>query len=683
MQETTQSKVRPTAPSFTILEPVWAALATALVVWGLLAVALAQAGLYRAWALLLLAAIALAMGWLFYRALKVPTLRPVRREALFVALLMGIGLLIYCWPAEHLIQLGDSSIYPNTAANLVRTGGLVYHYDPLDGLTAEQKELFYVPSDRQLANQEIESYEGLLYGAYYVMDPTSNRIVSSRPPLAIVWMGLFGTIFGERGMLYVTPLFGVASLVAVYFLGKRIFEPAAGALAAVWLLVSFPQLHFSRAPYAEVVGQFFVLTFLYALVAYWQTRRLVLILLGVAALTAAFAARIDSILAAPTLLLFFLLLAYHRDWRGLGAIFASTVAGLAFSLWTVNQPYVGATAELLLGGQLRFLQGLAPYAIPLGLGVSLGLGLALILAPRVSLPRLQRVLLWGLCLLVVVGIGYDLHIRPMIPEYVLVGGELLPAYNEELMAEAAHYTSPLVFWLAACGVVLAAWRSRNRLESMLLLAFVASFASIFFWKYTTARVYPVALRRLVPEVLPGLMLFGAYAIHWLARRPRLRWAGIGLAGLTATLLLAVSGPYWFHPEAQGTLDWLESLEERIPSGAVVLFEPQQEDAVVGWFATPLWSLSQQDALLINPGELNGELLDETVCYWLRQGKEVYLLAQHAPSSWWPGTFEGQPQSELSWESSIIGQSLRFPPFLWRFAFQFSIYRWDGASCPPG
>jgi hypothetical protein len=220
------------------------------------------------------------------------------------------------------------------------------------------------------------------------------------------------------------------------------------------------------------------------------------------------------------------------------------------------------------------------------------------------------------------------------------------------------------------------------LEQLLLLAFVATFGAAFFWKYTTARVYPVALRRLMPEVVPGLALFGASAVCWLGQRPRLRWVSAALAGLTAALLLTVSTPYWFHVGGQGALAALGTIAEQIPSDAVVLFEPQQDDAVVGWFAAPLWSFHQRDALLLSGGDLDGTLLRETLCHWQSRGREIYLVAQHDPSAWWPGEFTGHREAEVSWNSSIIGESLLFPPFLWRFAFTFSVYHWDGASCSP-
>jgi hypothetical protein len=287
---------------------------------------------------------------------------------------------------------------------------------------------------------------------------------------------------------------------------------------------------------------------------------------------------------------------------------------------------------------------------------------------------------WGALLATVLAVGYGLHIRPLRPEYVVVSGELFSTYNEEVMAVAAQYMSPLFFWLGALGLVLALWQRRVPHEQALLALFVVSFGTPFFWKYTTAMTYPVALRRLVPEVLPGLSLFGAFALRWLSRRPRWRWTAAAVAGLVTVLLLSVSGLYWFHQGAAGTWGFLDALAGRLPADAVVLFEPRGEGSIVGWFAAPLWSFFQRDALLLNKGEIDEGALQDAIRFWQRQGRDVYVVSQHDPSNWWPSEFRGRLESEISWASRIIGQSRRFPPVVWRFAFTFSIYRWEGNLC---
>ncbi len=666
-----------------VLESIWVMLAAKLTTWSLLAVGLAQLGIFRWWTLLLVSIVAFAVNGFFWRVYSPSSESSFQqREVAFLFLLLVFGLLLLCWPAEHFPQMGDSSIYPQTAAKLIQTGGLTYHYSPLDGLTQRAKRLFYVPSDEQFAQVDVQSYAGLLYGAYYVMDPEQNTIVSSRPPLAIVWMGAFGMLAGPHGMLYVTPLFSIASLITIYFLGKRLFDAGSGALAVIWLLMSFPQLHFARAPFAEMLGQFFVLIALYAWIAYLQDRRLGYIVLGVAAVAAGFAARLDVLLVLPILCLFLVLLVMRSDWKGLIVGVVSLGGAIAFTVWTINRPYVGATGELSLTWQLRFLRQLSvPLAMRIGLGGLLGSALVVALIRCIPADRLKRLGRIACSLAVVLGVGYALHIRPLMPEYVIAGGQAFPTHNEELMAIAAQYISPFFFWVAALGMLIVFWQRSISAERVLLVFFALSFGGMFFWKYTTARVYPVALRRLVPEVLPSFSLLGAFALRWIGKRPRGRWIATAMAGLVAVLLISVSGRYWFHQGALGAWKSLGQFDDHLSSDAVILFEPRGEGSVVGWFASPLWSFHQRHALLLNSDEIDGDVLDHAIEFWQAQGRDVYLASQQNPLDWWPGEFQGCKETEVTWKSSIIGESQRFPPYVWRFNFKFPIYKLGRDNCP--
>lgn len=658
------------------VERSWLAVTTSLTAWSLLAVGLARAGLYRTSTLaaaLLLAAVLACASFRF-----LPRHRPaaLSRERLIVALLLVLGAVLFGWPAEHFALFGDSAIYSNTAALLQRSGGLTAHYAPFDGLTGNQKVLFYLPADQQLSNVQFKSYEGLLYGAYYVVDADSGSVVASRPPLASVWMGLFD----GKAMLYVTPVFGALSLVVVYLLGMRLWNTGAGVLAATWLAVSFPQLYFSRAPYAEVIGQFFVLSALYVLILYSQTHSRWLCLLGAALLAASFAARIDSILALPAVGLFLLLIWVRRDWRGLTMAIGSLLGCLGFALWTANRPYTGATAEILLSGYLRSMRqlGLAPIVL-------VGLVLATLLALAVYLwhrfPRRSSLLVGrGLTILILLAVAYSLYLRPLSPEYFSSNGSAMRIYGEEVMAAPARYIGHLIFWLAVAGIATLLWKSMAHPEHWLFLIFLLSFAAVFFWRYTTGWIYPVALRRLVPEVFPGMMLLAAFAVLWLAQRLKRRLAGTVLAGLVFVLLLRVSAPYWFLQEGRGTWQFFTELAQRLPQDAVVLFEPLRGDSVVGWFAAPLWSFYERDALLLNQGPLDQAALQGALCLWQAQGREVLVLAQEDPSAWWPGPFQGTLLDKLHWGSTLIGQSRQFPPFVWRFAFTFYLYQVPALQC---
>ncbi len=69
-----------------------------------------------------------------------------------------------------------------------------------------------------------------------------------------------------------------------------------------------------------------------------------------------------------------------------------------------------------------------------------------------------------------------------------------------------------------------------------------------------------------------------------------------------------------------------------------------------------------------------------LCRWQQEAREVYVVAQRDPAQWWPGTFSGAQEHQMVWNSSIIGQSLQFPPVIWRFDFRFSLYRLAVQAC---
>ncbi len=679
---------RPSAP---LLETVWAALSAAITTWSLLGVALAQAGLYRVELVTLSALVGIVVGWGFvrwkasaigfqegenHRAGGAGGILMAHRDAIIVVLIAVLGTVLFFWPAEHLVQLGDSSIYPNTAAGLLRTGGLEFPYNALRGLSDEQKRLFYVPADEQLPDVRLQSYHGLVYGAYYMLDPVGDTLVSSRPPLLTVWMAAFALLFGTTGMGYVVPLFGVMGLVTIYWIGRHTFGRWSGLLAGLWLAFSFPQLHFSRTSYAEVMGQFFVWTFLYGLIAYVGTGWRPWILLGVAAWTAAFAARIDALLALPALAVFVLILVRRRDKGALALAAVAIATALGLTFWTVNWPYLGATTEILLGGWPADLQTL-PLAAGLGggLGVFLGIGGLAWIWPRIPWSKWAPILRGIVVVGAVLGLAYSLYVRPLFPEYILLNEEPFATHSEELVAMAARYISPLMLWLAVAGIVTIFLQDEIPLRQTLFLAVVIPFVLAFFSKYTTASVYPVALRRWVPEVFPGLCLLAAYAVQGISGRRQWQFVAWIMAAAASVWLLSTSVPYWSYREAQGTTALVDELAARLPADGVVLFEPVQGEAVVGWFAAPLWSLHRREALLINAGPIDAQGLHSALEYWERMKRPVYLVVQHDPATWWPTAFCGTREHELVWDSSIIGQSRQFPPYVWRFRFTFSIYRW--------
>lgn len=677
-----------------MLTLLWDTFLSFVVLWSLGAAAAAKLDVFKPWTLLLVTALSGLVSVSVWRR-KLPQKTFPWREGLTLLALIVLGIGLLAQPAEHYPLVSESAIYPNNAVILARTGSFRTTFDPLQGLTEAQKTLFYLPVERQMEVTE-SSYQGMVNGVFYVVSALHNTISASRQPVVLVWMALTVLLFGPQASLWAAPAFGILGVLALYFWGRRAFNPRVGAIAALCLLLSFPQLYFSRAPYSEIFGQVFMLGMLYAWTSYLRTRKVWYLVLGNAALAAAFSARIDSILGLGTLAFLFLLLLWNRDYRGLWVNALASVASvvLAIALW--NFPYVSATFEILFYYQLSFLRDF-PLPWLVGVGALLVVGAGALLWYRESIigcvPALQGfcsrivrtwvpIVRWvavaGLLLLV----GYALFIRPLSPEFIELNGQWYRTYDEELLAVAARYLTPVLTCLAALGM---AWIIQHRSPHaawLLSLVFALSFSMLMFWKYTTsARVYPVALRRLVSDVVPGICLMGAVAMDWLRSlwRP---WSDRIIAALACGIVMAlflVCPKYWFYHEGAGTWDLIREMSSTIPENAIVLFEPQEEDRVVSWFATPLWAFEGRQTLVLHPwfAEDLGDL-EQVICTWQGMDREVYLMAQRDPETWW--FLENVPPEavvQYTWNSSLVGHAREFPPVFWHFAFEFRLYRLQG------
>jgi hypothetical protein len=84
---------------------------------------------------------------------------------------------------------------------------------------------------------------------------------------------------------------------------------------------------------------------------------------------------------------------------------------------------------------------------------------------------------------------------------------------------------------------------------------------------------------------------------------------------------------------------------------------------------------------LNSDEIDGDVLGNAIGFWQTQGRDVYLASQQDPLDWWPGEFHDCKETEVTWKSSIIGESQRFPPYVWRFDFKFPIYKLGRDNCP--
>lgn len=636
-----------------------------------LLIGLAQLGWFAAWPaalpLLVVALVAAVLAW--WRA-------PVEDRWVVVAL-VALGSFLYTPPAEHLPLFGDGAIYPNEGAYLARTGGMHGVYEPLAALSPPLREPFYVANVEQFAERiqwSVQSYQGILYGGYYLMDLTGPTLQASRMPLSEVWFALLTKLVGVCGALYQTALWGMAALVMLYLTAGHFVKRPAALWATVLLAVSYPQIHFARAPYAEVPGQFWLLLGFYFAVRWIDERKpwqLVTVLL---CWTTTWAGRVDAVLLLGAVGLLGLIMAATRDKRTLvwAVLTLPLCAGMV--LLAANVPYIGATYELIA---LRWSWFGAAF-LGLLLALPVAVALAWVAGPRLPkwaerIAPLAHPLLFAACAFVV---GWSTLPNP------LRDADVTRSF-QEILWFSSQYLTPLFYWLVLAGIGWLCWRGYGAKE-LLLLGTVLSLSAVFFFNYTSAPVYPVSLRRLLGDVWPLMCILAAIALAAPWPLPGRRYGQLVLGAAAIGWMVWLSWPILQQQEAADTLVFIQELHEALPSNSVVIFETQDGDSWVGWLAAPLYSLYGDWTLLLDSDEPDPATVADAVAEFVTGGRAVYIASQHQPLpvSLLPPGYQAPLALERLWRSSLIGQTRApYPPPYWEFAHPLYLYQLQPEETP--
>lgn len=592
-------------------------------------------------------------------------------DRLALLVLAMLGYFLYTPPAEHLPLTGDSAIYPNEAAFLARTGGLTTTYTPLATLPLATRTLFYVSNEEQFSTITLNAYDGLLYGGYYVNDAESMTIQTSRMPLSTVWLALATALTGIGSALYITSLFATLGVMMLYLIGRQIFAWPIALWAALLLAVSFAQVHFGRAPYAEITGQFWTLAgVLYALL--WLRQRSPwLLIMALACWVTTWAGRIDALLLLGPAGLLLLIAATERDWRSLRTVLLALPLFLVGIWLSTNTAYVAATYELLLsrwpwfGSLLITLLGLLIVAV----AVMWVAGKPIVALLQRLAPLLQLALLLAFAFII---------LWATVPNPLRAPG--VTRNFQEIIWFSSQLLTPGFYWLALLGAGWLLWR-RQTIGEFWLLATTLLLAFAFFYSYTSAAVYPGSLRRLVSDVIPLMALMAGFALA--ARWPWLSggrvWpvaqAIVGVALLA--WMFTLSWPLLQEEEGAGTLTFIETLHAAVPAESMFWFEEQDGDSWVGWLAAPLYSLYDTDALLFDSDTPDQALLAAATAALLATDRPLYIVSQHEPlpEPLLPPGYRATLEQQLVWQSSLIGQSAApYPLPIWHFALPVYLYR---------
>lgn len=577
------------------------------------------------------------LPWVVARRPSLPLPRP-NRTALWLALWALPAVWLFGRSHQYAYGGADAGVYVNLAAQIARSGSIVFD-DPL--LATLDPAL---ADHLLLTNPWFEHARYALFPAFYVTDPAAPRVTPQFYPLHPVWQAIAYTLGGVRAALLLPGLWALWGALAVWLTARDLGGRWMGVLALAGMTLNGLQVWFARYPTTETLTQALLWTGVWALGRWLQRPGRLWPLLAGLLWGQVLLVRID---------MFFLLL-LPLGIAGLWMVRRSAVPpaaawllapllGLALHsyahAWFQSRPYFLTTfgAEFM---RLR-ADGVWP-ALAAAVALSGGLLAARWALARPELWRRRIPALRLLACAALLGLAlYGWFVRPLAPAaaftdaYTGTTGVLLDA---QTFVRLGWYLTPFGVWLGVAGVCLLIWRGDRRVWPALGVGLI--FALLYLWRLRAGFHQVYAMRRLLPAVVPLVILGGAAAIQvaalWRPRRaPR---AGAAVALLIAALwlggLLTAGWRFIRQVDAMGSVAQIAALSAQLPPDALLIFNdgrPYNQGELLG---TALRFLHGQDALTLRRAEsLDVARFAQQVARWEREGRPIFWVEIPEGAAW--------------------------------------------------
>lgn len=500
----------------------------------LAALFLAEAGYLRLWLLdIVLASAALAVRLALGNTGRRVFQGARRGEVLAVAALVVIGAALFFQPFEVVMGDGDPGYNFNIGYHLARTGEMSIHDPSIPGMSEQELRTFYEKDVVQFLPFHLRVREsGKIQPLLYHMLP--------------VWMGVFISLFGTWGGMYVAPLLMLLSVMTVYALVRRHTGAPGAAAAALAMELCFLVMYFARLPVSEAGCMFFMLASLLFFAEYSSTKGPATGLASALAATTAFLFRPEALLLAFPMLAVEVVEVFRGRFDRGDLVFSNALlAGLLYTWF-----YMKFVGYFYLVGNMRKVFSLFGARNGVNTALYLFLGCVLVAVVFFNVPELVRLCerageavarasgrfragsgraASALVALAVLAVFVFLY-------FVLPAGGARVESSRRFFFYAAGYFGGVAVFVFVAGLCWYLYGSRNTAFTFVLGFAVAGFAALFAESTVTSGYQPWLTRRFMTLVAPALFVGLGYLLgrFWESGRAYLRAA----AGLTLALLLA-------------------------------------------------------------------------------------------------------------------------------------------------
>jgi hypothetical protein len=605
-----------------------------------------------------------------------PGLRP---SACAPAALVVLGVWLYFPSSEYVIGGRDPGTYINEGLQIAQRGSIVIHDPVVESVPPVFRDLFF-PSHQE------PWYYGIRFMGFFIQEPARGTVIGQFPHLYPASIAIGYGLNGLTGARHTSGAWAVFGLVAVYFVGARLFGVLPALAAALLLAVHVVQVWFARYPNAELVMQAFLFAALLAFARALEGGRrffgpLAAVLVGLLLFL-----RYDAVLAFAGLIAAAVLAPVSRQRIGVPFFVALAACGAA-GYWYLQGPmraysYYPLAFTREHGGAALIAAGL----------VGAFLAHRLLMRPRPA-GLVQR---WLPTILAAVLVGLAIYAYGFRQE-----GIGLAAADAAAFRTFAWYVSP---WGLVAMVAATAWVVRRRFwEHPALFVTFSLFTIFFFYKTRIVPEHFWAARRFLAITLPAGMLFLAGAAADLAGERRwhraiagARWPDTrrssvaALVGALAVLLLTplawhfwrASRPVRHHVEYAGLIPRLERLANQIGANDLLLVESRNaSDLHV--LAMPLAYIYARQLLVLDSPAPSKPLF-EAFLDWADQRYDNVLFLGGGGSDLLTRRIRADSLGGDRFQVPEYDAPLnRYPEGVRRKEFEFGLYRFVTGERPAG
>lgn len=490
-----------------------------------------------------------------------------------IILVSGWAVFNMFYTAQNLFVYRDPAIYAVTGAWL-----------------AEEPSL-RIPEENPFG--DVEGVEET--GAGFFSSRLSDGEISAQGlHLLPAFLGLTGRLAGDSAIFLVNPLFGAAALLSVYGFARLIVRPWWALVATATLSFSLPMIYFSRDTYSEPLAMMFAFGALSILWFAQKTNRSLLWLLAGFMAGAGTLTRADAYL---TLIAFFAFLSVYLIVSPKKKRQRRVRQTLLFATGCLITSVLGWVDLTLLSS--AYYSSLRNEVLQELMALSAVILLTLVAIPIIwksnLVARLKGVSSKKLAYLAVAMVASAVVVFATRPYWhapdsnwtvrSLGGHQATIRLTGANATRTADAVTDWVHWYLGYGAAVLGTIGLLILVNGLVKKHDSSFLPLFFVVFSTVLVYFVmpsitpdhiwASRRLLPIVLPGIVIFAVYGIESLSGAGGEKRIHRLFVVLLAAILLAgpisLTSRFWKVEERNGQLAQIDTVCDSIPPNGAILW----------------------------------------------------------------------------------------------------------------